>query len=652
MSQTSAVSLIPRKTFFGNPERTSAQVSPDGQWLSWLAPVNNVLNVWIAPRHEPDNAQVITNDQKRGIRFYLWAKNSSHILYIQDEEGDENWHFFSVDISNKNTLDLTPFEKITARFLAASWSSPNNIVVGLNDDNESWHDAYDINILNGERTLVFKNDQELSSYTFDRELNFRFASKTVPNDGRTIIYRHKDDTFEELFRIEQDDSLTTNLIGFEANSSSCYFLDSRNRDKAALTTLDFVTGEQTVIAEDTRADINNLLIHPTRYQVEGYSVNFIKEEWTIFDDTVKADIDHLKTQLPGDVDISSRSQQDDLWIVAHSSAQQPGTYYAFKRDDKTLTKLFSTRPDLEDAPLRPMQGHTIKSRDNLELVSYLTLPANATTEGEDLNIKNKAPLILLVHGGPWARDSYGYNPQHQWLANRGYAVLSVNYRGSTGFGKDFINAANLQWAGKMHDDLIDAVHWAIDKGITDPDKIAIMGGSYGGYATLVGLTFTPDVFACGVDIVGPSNLQTLIETIPPYWKAFFEEFATRMGDPRTEDGRKLLQDRSPLNKVNNITKPLLIAQGANDPRVKQAESDQIVDAMKSKSIPVTYVLYPDEGHGFARPENRMAFQAIAEAFLAEHLGGRFEPIGDDFEGSTTHVLAGAEQIPGLQDALN
>ncbi|HJU38159.1 MAG TPA: S9 family peptidase, partial [Tahibacter sp.] len=331
----------------------------------------------------------------------------------------------------------------------------------------------------------------------------------------------------------------------------------------------------------------------------------------------------------------------------------PAVYYRYDRDGKgagKTTKLFSVRPKLEGKPLVPMHAHEIKSRDGLTLVSYLSLPKSVDANGDGKPEKT-APLVLFVHGGPWARDAYGYNGAHQWLANRGYAVLSVNYRGSTGFGKKFVNAGDLQWATKMHDDLIDAAQWAVRQGYTKQDEIAIMGGSYGGYATLVGLTFTPDAFKCGVDIVGPSNLNTLLSSIPPYWKAFFEQFAKRVGDPRTEDGKKLLAERSPLSRVDAIKKPLLIGQGANDPRVKQPESDQIVEAMKKKNIPVTYVLFPDEGHGFQRPENSKAFYAVAEGFLSQCMGGRAQPIGDDFAGSSIGVPQGADGVPGLVEAL-
>jgi len=336
----------------------------------------------------------------------------------------------------------------------------------------------------------------------------------------------------------------------------------------------------------------------------------------------------------------------------HATVEVDGAAFEVAVDRKagTVTKLFDQRPALANSPLVPMQSLEIKARDGLTLVSYLSLPPGSDTNGDGIP-ENPVPLVLNVHGGPWSRDTYGFDNEHQWLANRGYAVLAVNYRGSTGFGKAFVNASNKEWAGKMHDDLLDAIDWAVAHKITTRDKVAIYGGSYGGYATLVGVTFTPDTFACGVDIVGPSNLETLLATIPPYWKAFYEEFATRVGDPRTEEGKKLLAARSPLSRVDAIKKPLLIAQGANDPRVKQAESDQIVKSMKDKSLPVTYVLYPDEGHGFARPMNRTSFYAVAEGFLAQCLSGRYEPVGNDFKGSSIKVLEGAQYVPGLVEAL-
>jgi len=338
------------------------------------------------------------------------------------------------------------------------------------------------------------------------------------------------------------------------------------------------------------------------------------------------------------------------WMVAYVVDDGPVQYYRYNRGEKSAEFLFTQRMALEGLSLANMHPVVIKSRDGLDLVSYYTLPVGSDSDF-DGRPDEPLPMVLFVHGGPWARDNWGYNSVHQWLANRGYVVLSVNFRSSTGFGKEFTNAGNLEWGNKMHDDLIDAVNWTVQEGIANPDQVAIMGGSYGGYATLWGMTNSSDTFACGVDIVGISNLVTLLETIPPYWEPQIELFATRVGDHRTEEGRAFLTRRSPLTYVDQIEKPLLIGQGANDPRVRQAESDQIVQAMQDANIPVTYLLYTDEGHGFARPENRLSFFAVTDAFLAEHLGGRYEPIGDDFEGSSIIVQSGAEDVPGLAEAI-
>jgi dipeptidyl aminopeptidase/acylaminoacyl peptidase len=403
-----------------------------------------------------------------------------------------------------------------------------------------------------------------------------------------------------------------------------------------------------VLAADERADLGHVVIHPTEKQVQAVSFNYERADWKVLDASIEADFDTLREVSPGDFSIVSRTLDDSTWIVMYVIDNGPVRYYRYDRQQRSAQFLFSNRQDLEGLPLVRMHPVVVEARDGMKLVNYYSLPNESDRQATG-KPDQPLPMVLLVHGGPWGRDEWGYSPFHQWLANRGYAVLSVNFRGSTGFGKEFINAGNLQWSKTMHDDLIDSVNWAIQAGIADPQKIAIMGGSYGGYATLVGLTFTPEVFACGVDIVGPSNLITLLETIPPYWQPILELFTTRVGDYRTEEGRALLTESSPLTHVNRIQRPLLIGQGANDPRVKQSESDQIVNAMREKSIPVTYVVYPDEGHGFARPENRLSFFAIAEAFLSRCLDGRYEPVGTDFEGSSLEIVYGAEEVPGLAE---
>jgi dipeptidyl aminopeptidase/acylaminoacyl peptidase len=643
----SAAPLIPRAALFGNPERTQARLSSDGKYLSFIAPRDGVLNVFVGPANDFAAAQPVTNDQKRGIRQHFWAFTSKHVMYIQDEGGDENWHLYAVNVETGEQADLTPFKGITAQVVGLSWKRPNVVAVGINNRQAEWHDLYEIDIATGARKLIERNDQEFAGYELDLDLKPRLAFKNTA-DGNEVL-RRTPSGWVSLLKYGREDSLTTAPITIEGTGKSALMLSSIGRDKSALVRVDLAKGTQTVLATSEQADIQGVWLDPRTRAPQAYAVNYLKPEISGLTPAASRDASFLASQVGDNFDVVSRTLDDSEWIVVADEPQSPATSYVYDRKARKITKLFSSRPQLDGAQLVPMQALELKARDGLTLVSYLSLPAGSDANG-DGRPESAVPLVLNVHGGPWSRDVYGFDARHQWLASRGYATLSVNFRGSTGFGKGFVNASNGEWAGKMHDDLIDAVQWAVAEKITSADKVAIYGGSYGGYATLVGLTFTPDTFACGVDIVGPSNLQTLLATIPPYWKSFFEEFAQRVGDPRTEEGRKLLVERSPLTRVDAIKKPLLIAQGANDPRVKQAESDQIVAAMKAKNLPVTYVLYPDEGHGFGRPQNRKSFYAISEAFLSQCLGGRFEPVGEDFAGANLKVPEGAAYVPGLADA--
>ena len=640
--------VIPRTALFGNPEKTQGRLSPDGKYVSFIAPRDGVLNVWLAERGKLDDAKPITNDQKRGIRQHFWAFDNRHVLFTQDEGGDENYHLYAVDVVTGTQQDLTPYKGVRAEVMGLSWKKPGVIAVGLNDRKPEWHDLYEVDLKTGKRVLVLENTQEFSGYNLDFDLKPRIASKNDA-DG-TELLRRVGDKWVSMLRIAQADSLTSGVVGVEFSGKTALLQSSVGRDKAALERVDLATGKTTLIASSDQADLEDLWLEPRTFKVQAYIVNYLKPEITVLDPAVKKDVDLLTRELGDGFAIGNRTLDDMFWSVTTDDALAPASTYIYDRKAGKVTKLFDQRPALSKAPLVPMQSLELKARDGLTLISYLSLPPGSDANGDGIP-DSPVPMVLNVHGGPWARDTYGFDNEHQWLANRGYAVLAVNYRGSTGFGKGFINASNREWAGKMHDDLLDAVDWAVKQKITTRDKIAIYGGSYGGYATLVGLTFTPDTFACGVDIVGPSNLNTLLGSIPPYWKAFYEEFATRVGDPRTDEGKKLLDERSPLSRVDAIKKPLLIGQGANDPRVKQAEADQIVKAMKAKNLPVTYVLYPDEGHGFARPMNRTSFYAVAEGFLAQCLGGRYEPVGNDFKGASLKVLEGAEYVPGLVEAL-
>ena len=652
-SQTGAAQprLIARKDFFGNPTRAAGRISPDGKWLSWIAPRDGVLNVWVAPTAKPAEARAITNERLRPIRSYFWSPDSKMVLFVNDKGGDENFLLYGVDVAGGQERALTPFEKTRAQVVGISSEVKDRILVGVNNRDARWHDVHSLDLKTGKLTPVIMNTESFAGFRADEQLNVRFGVKTRP-DGGADFYRVVDNKPEAkpFESVTLEDSTTTSPVGFTTDGKTLYWIDSRGRETAALIAQDVATGKKQVIFENAKADISGAMANPKTGRVEAVAVNYLKTDWTPLGSAVKSDLDFLKRELKGEISVTSRTDADDKWIVAVDPVTAPSAAYLYDRKARKLTKLYTTRPELEGAPLVAMHPVEIKSRDGLNLVSYLTLPPGSDPDGDGRPDK-PTPMVLLVHGGPQSRDAYGYNSTHQWLANRGYAVLSTNFRASTGFGKKFISAGDLQWGTKMHDDLLDAVDWAVQRGVTTPDKVAIMGGSYGGYATLVGMTSTPDKFACGVDIVGPSNLNTLLKTIPPYWEAGRTQLHRRIGDPATPEGQKLLNERSPLFKADQIKRPLLIGQGANDPRVNVAESEQIVASMKAKNIPVTYVVFPDEGHGFARPQNNIAFNAVAENFLSRCLGGRAEPYGEELKASTMQAPHGAEFTPGLQAAL-
>ncbi|MDP8965881.1 MAG: S9 family peptidase [Cyanobacteriota bacterium] len=609
--------LIPRETLFGNPERTRPQLSPDGKYLAYIAPdEKNVLQVWLRTVGQDDNRK-LTDDQKRGIRMYFWTYNAEQLIYQQDSDGDENFHLYSVNIQSDIVRDLTPFQGVKAQVIDLDPEFPNEVLVGLNLKDRQKFDVYRININNGAVEFDTENPGNIVSWTADAKFQVRAATAATPDGGYELLVRETADNSWETIRHWGPDE-SGGAVGFSADNQTLYMIGSHDANAQRLIALDLTTRQETVIAEDEQYDVGGIMIHPTTRVIQAVSFYKDKVQWQILDQSIAADFEALGQVRDAEFGVSSRNLADDTWLVAYTTDDGPVYYYTYDRQSKSSTLLFSNQPELEELALASMQPISFEARDGLTIHGYLTTPVGV----EPKNL----PTVLLVHGGPWARDTWGYSPIVQWLANRGYGVLQVNFRGSTGYGKAFINAGNRQWAATMHDDLIDAVNWLIKQGIADPEKVAIMGGSYGGYATLVGLTFTPEVFAAGVDIVGPSNLVTLMKSIPPYWAPLLANMYHRVGNLETEE--EFLKERSPLFFVDRIQKPLLIGQGANDPRVKEAESEQIVAAMKQAGKPVEYVLYTDEGHGFARPENRLHFFAIAEEFLAKYLGGRSEPVGD------------------------
>jgi dipeptidyl aminopeptidase/acylaminoacyl peptidase len=574
-----------------------------------------VLNVWVGSVGGED-FEPVTNDEKRGIRFYSWAEDGRRLAYLQDRDGDENWRLYAVEpgSATRSSRDLTPFDDVQARLLKKSKRFPEGVLVELNRRDHRLHDVHRLNLTTGELELVAQNPGNIAGWVADESLIVRAALAATPEGGFDLLFREREDAnWRELLSWGREDALNSGPVGFSGDGARMFLRDSRGANAARLVELDLSTEEANVLAEDPKYDVASVLVHPDTREIQAVAFTRARTEWTVLDEDIRQDFAAINELHPGDFAIVSRDRADEKWLVGFTVDDGPVSYYAYDRKTRDGTHLFDDRPDLKKYTLSSMRPISFAARDGLEIHGYLTLPS---TESEDL------PMVLNVHGGPWARDVWGYNAEAQWLANRGYACLQVNFRGSAGYGKKFLNAGNKEWGAAMHDDLVDAVRWAVERGIANPKRVAIYGGSYGGYAALVGATFTPDLFRCAVDVVGPSNLITLIQTIPPYWFTLLATFHERVGNPDTE--AEFLKSRSPLFYVDRIKIPLLIAQGANDPRVKRSESEQIVAALREKGIDHEYLLFEDEGHGFARPENRLKFYAAAERFLAEHLGGRAE----------------------------
>jgi dipeptidyl aminopeptidase/acylaminoacyl peptidase len=609
--QTDGKSLIPRQVLFGNPERATPRLSPDGTQLAYLAPVNGVLNVWVRTLGKTDD-RAITNDTHRGIRRYFWQFDNRHILYLQDEGGNENWRLYQTEIATKGTKDLTPFEKVRVDVVAYDPKFPDTMLVQMNKRNPKLMDIHRRDLKTRKIDLETENPGDVDSFAADNELQVR-AAQVVTEDGGTVI-RVRDDpkaSWRELIKWGPDETLG-GIEGFAPDNKALWLVTSVNANASRLLEVDIASGTRRVIAEDPMFDVAGTITHPTKNTLEAVAFLRERRDYRVIDPSVQADFDALKKVRDGDISGISPDLSNNKWIVAFVSDNAPVYWYLYDRTTKKATVLFSNQPKLEQYTLARMKPISYTARDGMKLYGYMTTPAGK----EPKNL----PMVLFVHGGPWGRDVWGYDPYAQWLANRGSAVLQVNFRGSTGYGKQYVNAGDRQWAGAMHTDLIDGKEWAVKQGIVNPSKVCIMGGSYGGYATLAGVAFAPDAFTCGVDIVGPSNLNTLLKTIPPYWTTGLAMFHRRMGD--TEE---FLKSQSPLFKADQIKAPLLIGQGKNDPRVNKAESDQIVQAMRKNGKDVEYYVFPDEGHGFARPENNSAFNAATERVLAKYLGGDAEP---------------------------
>ncbi len=617
--------LIPREILFGNPAKKDPQISPHGKHLSYLAPdKNNVLQIWLRSLNGGDDHQ-LTSEEKRGIQHYTWAYDGQHLIFARETNGDEDWQIITVDIVSKTVRNLTPYKGVRSLLVGLSPHEPENLLVAMNLRNRRFFDVYRINLQTSDTRMVNRNGGAQSWWVADQQLNVRVASAfagTIVRERQGQPWRVARKWYPAEFG---------RYLSLSPDGQTFFMSGSHSGEVGALMAVDLATGNETVMASDPQYDVEDAFVHPLTREVQA--VGFYREKlaWQTLDQTVAEDFRRLEEFRSGEFTVlhppyespivyssslGRRDLQDQTWIVSYDNDQRAKQHYLYHRDSKALTFLFGERPALEQYRLAPMKPITYQARDGLQIHGYLTLPLGSTA--------TQLPTVVYVHGGPQARDRWGYHDAIQWLANRGYAVLQVNYRGSTGYGRKFVHAGYKEWGGKMHDDLIDGVNWLIAADIADPKRIAIMGASYGGYSTMAGLTLTPDIFVAGVSSVGISNLISHHDRYPPYWSK--ARFRARVGDPQKE--ADMLKSRSPLFHVDKIRAPLLLAHGANDVRVKAGESEQMAAAMRQINKPVEYTLYPDEGHRQWRPENKFHFYASAEEFLAKHLGGRAEPAGD------------------------
>ena len=633
--------LVPRETFFGDPDVAWAQLSPDGAWVGYIAPVDGIRNLWVAPVTDLRAARPVTRVTDRPIAYaFQWAYTNRHIVFFEERDGDENWRASSVDIEKGTIVPLTPPRGVRAWVQEVSQRFPREMLFNHNERDKQYFDIVRVDVVTGKSTFVYENHQFPWCVT-DSAFQLRLAARYRKDGSVEILERRPSGAWVPFMSIARGEIDATRLLDISADGKTLYLFDARERDRAALVAVDMATRRARVIAEDPDADVTRVLLHRLTRTPLAAAAMVDRRRWHAVDPKIAADLETIQSSTSGDIDLVSLSADAKrvLVVVQHDAASPEFTLY--DRATRRLSPLFKARRSLDGIPLRPLEPVSFSARDGLKLHGYLTLPAPDARH---------VPTVLVIHGGPYMRDEWGFNSTHQWLANRGYAVLSINYRGSTGFGKAFVTAADREWGGKMHDDLIAGVDWAVARGIADPKRVGFFGGSYGGYAALTAATRTPEVFACIVDIFGIANLLTFMAAIPPYWGPSFSVWKNRVGDPETEEGRAFLRERSPLTHIDRAFRPILIVQGLEDVRVTRAESEQMVAALTQRNVPVTYVVFPDEGHGFSKPKNQIAFRAVTEAFLAKHLGGLAQPIDrtQDFANSSITIKVGAPLIPGLQ----
>ena len=619
--------LVDRQAFFGEVQISGAQISPDGRYISFLKPYKGVRNIWVKKAGEPFSAaRPLSADPSRPIRQYFWSRDSRYVLYAQDHAGDENFNIYAIDPAAAPepatgvppTRALTDLQKVRVQIYAVPKTKPDILYIGLNDRDPRYHDLYQLRLSTGAKTLLRQNTEQIAGWSFDNAGELRLATRTTPA-GDTEILRVDPTGFKTIYTctVLEDCGDT----GFDASNTHAYIItDKGDLNLSELASLDTATGVTTKIESDPlgKVDFGGLVTSEVDYRILATQYEDARQRIYPHDAAFERDYRWLKSKVPGmDIAFGARSADETLWIVTAHDDVEPGAVYLWNRAAGTLDLQYRVREELPRAALSSRQPITYKSSDGLEIPAYLTLPRGLDPKA--------LPLVVVPHGGPWARDSFGYDTFAEFLANRGYAVLQPNFRGSTGYGKAFLNAGNGEWGRKMQDDLTWGVKALVAQGIADPKRVGIFGGSYGGYATLAGVAFTPDVYAAAVAYVAPSNLITLLDAIPPYWEAGRRQMYTRMADPTTPAGKALLVAESPLTQAKAIKTPLMVVQGANDPRVNVRESNQIVAAVRDNGKPVEYLVAPDEGHGFARPINNLALVTEMEKFFARYLGGRYQP---------------------------
>lgn len=649
--------LIPRAQLFGHGDKMRVRLSSDGKSYAFVSPIQNGssaqknLGIYIAPVHQPNRARLIYEETTGRMPMYSWTLVPGKMVVMRDVDGSENEQLHLLDISTGAIRNVTADPTVKTHLLGQELSQPDLLLYETNSRSKDFFDIHVLNLRSGETRMLYENKEGFLGFLWDDRLQPRIGMRYGESGNMLYFYRQAD-TWELLFDIPFEEVTGFDVAGANFRAGLLYLVDARDRDKGVLKSFDLQSKRETILAASDRADVSGLIVDSVTKKPLAAQVHHTKITEIVIDPFFQPELDAIKNLVPGaQFEIMSQSADGKTWLIAFFSDDKSVRYIRWNRVHWTSQLAYVMQPEMDALPLAKMNPVVIQSRDGLELVSYLTIPKDVKFDPKTLKPEKPLPMVLDVHGGPWARDSWGYNPVHQWLSNRGYAVLSVNYRGSTGFGKNFVQASFGEWGGKMHDDLVDAVQWAINQGVAIKDKVAIMGGSYGGYAALVGLTFTPDLFVAGVDIVGVANLVTMQQSTPSYWKPFKTNSDRRMGaDVETEEGREFFKSRSPLTFADRIRRPLLIGHGDNDPRVKVAEAEQITAKMQELRLPVTFVRFPDEGHGFARPANNQSFNAIVEIFLQRHLGGRAEPL-KLVPGTSIQVPVGCEEILGLKQAM-